>query len=148
MKESNLDEAIGYGSILDTTDRVHVLDVDNIKRKVQEELKACTEISEVCKTAVKHAKYRLHCQVAFIYLLDKDGYLARSAINGVDKDGSTIDDDWLYDYTWRHGQGKPEHYSPDQGLTGRGFPSTGTDEGWGNVQHAENFEREYFTKKV
>jgi uncharacterized protein YjbI with pentapeptide repeats/GAF domain-containing protein len=147
MKEVNLDEAIGYGLILDTTDLVHVLGVDEIKRQVQEELKTCTEISEICKTAVKHAKFRLQCQVAFIYLLDKDGYLARSAINGVDKDDSMIEDDWLYEHTWGHGQGKPEHYSPDQGLTGRGFPSTGTDEGYGYVQHADNFEREYFTEQ-
>jgi GAF domain-containing protein len=138
INKVNLDEAIGND--LDITDDNHVIVDDEFKRHLQEALKACREISEVCTIAVSHAKDRLQCQVAFIYLLDKDGFITRSAINGIDKHGLAIEEDWLYDTTTE----KAEHYSPDKGgFTGRRFTSTGEVEGYGYAQHSDNFEREY-----
>jgi uncharacterized protein YjbI with pentapeptide repeats len=145
-QDVNLDETIGNDLVI--TDDKRVIGGDEFKRQLQEDLKVCREISGVCKIAVRHAKDRLHCQAAFIYLLDKDGYITRMAIDGVDKYGTRIEEAWLYDHTWRNGQGKPEHYSPRIGLTGRGFPLTGEAKGHGYTQHSINFERDYSNTKV
>ena len=140
-----LDEAIDNFLTL-TTDGNHGLVEEDFTGKVQQKMRDCTEILQVCQYAVSHARL-LKCQVAFVYLLDKDGYITRIAIDGhfgAHKGHAKIPDDWLYDQTWRDGQGKPEHYTIDDGsLTGRGFPKTGEERALGKTQHAANFEREY-----
>lgn len=143
-----LDEAIDNYLTL-TTDGNHGLVEEDFTGKVQQKMRDCTEILQVCQYAVSHARL-LNCQAAFIYLLDKDGYITRIAIDGnfgAHKGHAKIPDDWLYDQTWRDGQGKPEHYTPDNGnngsLTGRGFPETGEERALGKTQHAANFEREF-----
>jgi hypothetical protein len=115
---------------------------DQFKHELEKDLRACREISEVCKVAVSHAKTRLRCQAAFIYLLDKDGYITRNAINGIDHEGHVIQDNWLYDSS----KARAEHYRPNEGLTGRGITITGQAEGYGFTQHSDRFEHEYFVQ--
>lgn len=116
---------------------------DHLKHEFENDLRACRNIPEVCKVAVRHAKTRLNCQAAFIYLLDKDGYITRNAVDGIDCQGHEIQDDWLFDTS----KVKAEHYLPNQGLTGRGITNTGKAEGYGFTQHSDRFEHEYSDQK-
>jgi signal transduction histidine kinase len=103
---------------------------------LEKELNECETIKEVSQVAVKFIREELKSQAAFIFLFDKDGLLTRVAIEGEDRNGKLIADDWLYDEDIK----KAEHYKPGESFSGRQVPNIGDDRGFGIPQYSTNLQ--------
>lgn len=78
-------------------------------RKVGNVLLRSKEIEEVIQESFKRIEEKLHPQVISLFLFSKDGFIERFYIQGVDKNGIAIGQDWL----------ENEKYHPGESFSGK-----------------------------
>jgi signal transduction histidine kinase len=88
---------------------------------VQNALMKCRDRDSVIKEALSQVRNRLKARVACLFLFDKDGFIRRFGIDGVDKDGMPIDNNWFPD----------ERYRPRESFSAAVIPPSGEDSGYG-----------------
>lgn len=114
------------------------------KKQLQEKLRSLNEINrkligcqtleEVTTEALKQVRYHLKVQVASIFLFNKDGYIQRVGIEGVDKDNNPIDGKkWLAD----------EKYLPGQSFSGKPVPPSDAESTYGEPHYSNKLIEEY-----
>ncbi|MGK7957654.1 MAG: GAF domain-containing protein [Crocosphaera sp.] len=114
------------------------------KKQLQEKLRSLNEINrkligcqtleEVTTEALKQVRYHLKVQVASIFLFNKDGYIQRVGIEGVDKDNNPIDGEkWLPD----------EKYLPGQSFSGKPVPPSDSESTYGEPHYSNQPMEEY-----
>jgi len=91
---------------------------------------------EIIKNALEIARKKLSCQVAAIFLFSKDGLLERVGLQGVDKDGKPIEDDWF----------SGESYEVGKSFTGAAASPQRNDK-YGKTQVTNDFGREDLENK-
>jgi uncharacterized protein YjbI with pentapeptide repeats len=119
-------------------------DLDEFKLHLDKKLRKSDEldgdkIMNLCRVAVEYLREKMSCQIACIYLMDKDGYIVRFAVSGDDEKGNPIDQNWLYDEDLK----KTEPYEPGQGFTGKGILKYGEKMSHGiRSMHSDHLEIE------
>jgi GAF domain-containing protein/anti-sigma regulatory factor (Ser/Thr protein kinase) len=102
--------------------------------KVYLTLMACQSLDEVITEALKQVRCHLKVQVASIFLFNKDGYIQRMGIDGVDKDNQPIDGKkWLPD----------EKYRPGDSFSGKPVPHSDADSPYGEPHYSNSLMDEY-----
>ncbi|HCF30290.1 MAG TPA: hypothetical protein DEV81_24525 [Cyanobacteria bacterium UBA11049] len=81
------------------------------EEKKQAKLSFRTEVSlikksknEIVKNALKIVREKLKSQMAAIFLFSKDGLLERIGIEGIDKDGNFVENDWYKEESYQVGE--------------------------------------------
>jgi signal transduction histidine kinase len=90
-------------------------------------------ISDVVQVALKEVRKHLNSQVASLFLLNKDGVLARAGIEGTDGKNKAIDNQWL----------PKEQYEPGQSFSGKAVPEVGNDSIYGSPNYFNNLNNNY-----
>ena len=102
------------------------------KKKLQEKLRNLNQINQkliVCKTlkeltteALKQIRHYLNVQLASIFLFNKDGYIQRCGIDGVDQNNNLINSkNWLAN----------KKYLPGESFSGKAVPSPDAESTYG-----------------
>ena len=102
-------------------------------------------LTDVVQVALKQVRKHLNSQVASLFLLNKDGLLARVGIEGSDGRNKAIDNQWL----------PKEQYEPGQSFSGKAVPEVGNDSIYGSPNYSNTLNNnskgmkygpEYFNK--
>ncbi len=93
----------------------------------------CQSLEEVVTMALAEVRKQLKVQVAPLFLFSKDGTIKRIGIDGIDKDGDTIDNSWFSD----------EEYEPGESFSGKAVPPYNAESGYGEPQYSNNLEKDY-----
>ncbi len=101
--------------------------------EVNQALTECQSIEEAVQKALNEVRKKLNVQVASIFLFSNEGVIKRVGINGIDRDGKRIGNDWFSD----------EHYKPGESFSGKAVPFTGLEFGFGEPQYSNNILEEY-----
>ena len=119
--------------------------LDTFKLGLDEKLRDCITIKNVCELAIEYLRNSLNCQIACIYLMDKDGYIVRESVNGIDRFEERISQSWLYNDKLK----KTEPYTPGQGFTGKGIPEFGKNNNHQRNRsiHSDHLDIEYKDKE-
>ncbi|MFM7441152.1 MAG: GAF domain-containing protein, partial [Snowella sp.] len=80
------------------------------------------------EAVLEKVRHRLKSQIACFYLFNKDGDIERIGMNGVDKNGSPIENDWLAE----------ERYKPGEGFSAKLIPQAGEENGDGDFCRSDN----------
>ncbi len=96
-------------------------------------LMACQSVDEVVQKALKLVRDKLNCQVASIFLFTKDGVIKRKGINGIDKEGNSIDNSWFPD----------EQYAPGASFSGKVLPTFEAESGFGEPQWSNDLLNDF-----
>ena len=94
-------------------------------------LMECQSVDEVVKKSLELVRDKLNCQVASIFLFTKDGVIKRKGINGIDKEGNSIDNSWFPD----------EEYAPGASFSGKAIPTFEAKSGFGEPQWSNNLRQ-------
>lgn len=114
-------------------------DLNACLNEIGKDLKACysndnltlPKITDVVQVALQQVRKHLKSQVACLFLLNKDGYLERMGIEGIDKDKNLIiHDQWL----------KEEKCKPGESFSGQAVPPVGKDSGYGSPNYSNNLK--------
>ena len=88
-------------------------------------------ITDVVQVALKQVLKHLNSQVVSLFLLNKDGVLARFGMEGIDKDGNAIiNDQWLPE----------ERYKPGESFSGKAVPPVGNDSVYGSPDYSNDLK--------
>ena len=90
-------------------------------------------LTDVVQVALKQVRKHLNSQVASLFLLNKDGLLARVGIEGTDGRNKAIDNQWL----------PKEQYEPGQSFSGKAVPPVGNDSIYGSPNYSNNLNNNY-----
>ena len=93
----------------------------------------CQSIDEVVTMALAEVRKHLNVQVASLFLFSKDGTIKRIGIDGIDKDGNTIDNSWFTE----------EKYEPGESFSGKAIPPYDAESGYGEPQYSNDLEKDY-----
>ena len=114
------------------------------KKKLQEKLRNLNQINQkliVCKTlkeltteALKQIRHYLNVQLASIFLFNKDGYIQRCGIDGVDQNNNLINSkNWLAN----------KKYLPGESFSGKAVPSPDAESTYGEPHYSNQIMEEY-----
>ncbi len=114
------------------------------KKQLQEKLRTLNEINrtlmnchtqeDVINEALRQVRHHLQVQVASMFLFNKDGYIQRVGIDGVDKDNNPIDgQQWLPD----------EKYLPGESFSGKPVPPSDAESTYGEPHYSNELMEEY-----
>lgn len=92
---------------------------------------ACETVEELIQEALKLIRQKLNSQVASIFLFTKNGVIKRQGINGIDKDGNSIENSWFSD----------EEYAPGASFSGKAIPTFDAESGFGEPQWSNNLRK-------
>ena len=84
--------------------------------------------TDVVQVALEQVRKHLNSQVASLFLLNKDGFLARVGIEGTDGRNKAIDNQWL----------PKEQYKPGESFSGKAVPPVGNDSIYGSPNYSNN----------
>lgn len=104
--------------------------------KIRSALSNCQSIDDIVQTAVWEVRRSLNSQVASIFLFNKEGVIKRVAIDGVDKNGNLISNDWLAE----------EQYEPGKSFSGQLIHPTGEDSGFSRPLISNDIFQEFTLK--
>jgi hypothetical protein len=90
-------------------------------------------LTDVVQVALKQVRKHLNSQVASLFLLNKDGLLARVGIEGSDGRNKAIDNQWL----------PKEQYEPGQSFSGKAVPEVGNDSIYGSPNYSNTLNNNY-----
>ncbi len=102
--------------------------------EVSKTLMQCQSIEEVIQNSLIEVRKRLKVQVASIFLFTKQGVIERKGINGVDKKGSPIDNNWIFE---------EDRYKPGESFSGKAMPQSNSESDYGEPQYSNNIFAEY-----
>jgi hypothetical protein len=91
------------------------------------------KLTDVVQVALKQVLKHLNSQVASLFLLNKDGVLARVGIEGTDGKNEAIDNQWL----------PKEQYKPGKSFSGKAVPEVGNDSIYGSPNYSNNLNNNY-----
>jgi signal transduction histidine kinase len=103
------------------------------------------KLINVVQIALKQVRKHLNSQVASLFLLNKDGVLARVGIEGTDGRNQAIGNQWL----------PKEQYKPGESFSGKAVPAVGDDSVYGSPNYSNNlnnnckgmkYGQDYFNK--
>jgi signal transduction histidine kinase len=94
-------------------------------------------LTDVVQVALKQVRKHLNSQVASLFLLNKDGVLARVGIEGTDGKNMPIDNRWL----------PKEQYKPGESFSGKAVPEVGNDSIYGSPNYSNNLNNNYLGVK-
>ena len=94
---------------------------------------ACDGVDEVIQKALKLVRGKLNSQVASIFLFTKNGVIKRRGINGIDKDGNSIENEWFFN----------EEYAPGASFSGKAIPSFKSESGFGEPQWSNDLHNDF-----
>ena len=95
----------------------------------------CQRVDEVVKESLELVRNKLKCQVASVFLFTKDGVIKRKGINGIDKEGNSIDNSWFLD----------EEYAPGASFSGKAIPTFDAESGFGEPQWSNDLINDFST---
>lgn len=93
----------------------------------------CQSLEEISEKTLQKIRERLEVQVASLFLVSKDGVLQRVGIDGVDKFGQPVNNNWFPE----------EKYEPGQSFSGKAMPSFKSNSGYGEPQYSNRITEEY-----
>ena len=96
-------------------------------------LMACNSVDDVIQRALELIRDKLNSQVASIFLFTKNGVIKRRGINGIDKDGNSIENTWFPD----------EEYAPGASFSGRAIPTFEEELGFGEPQWSNDLYHDF-----
>ncbi len=96
-------------------------------------LMACDSVDDVIQRALELIRDKLNSQVASIFLFTKNGVIKRRGINGIDKDGNSIENTWFPD----------EEYAPGASFSGRAIPTFEEELGFGEPQWSNDLYHDF-----
>lgn len=84
--------------------------IKNTRKTVEDKIKDIEKSQkEIIENALINIRQTLNCQVAAIFLFSKDGTLKRVGLDGLDKDGNLIENEWF----------KEENYAVGESIIGK-----------------------------
>ena len=95
----------------------------------------CQRVDEVIQKALELVRGKLNSQVASIFLFTKNGVIKRKGINGIDKEGNSIDNSWFPD----------EEYAPGASFSGQAIPPFYAESGFGEPQWSNDLINDFST---
>ncbi|OUL17874.1 hypothetical protein BV378_37630 [Nostoc sp. RF31YmG] len=101
--------------------------------EVSKTLMECESIEDAVQKALAEVRQRLNVKVASIFLFSNNGVIKRVGINGVDKNGNLIGDNWFPN----------ENYNPGESFSGKAVPPTGLEFAFGEPHYSNNIFEEY-----
>lgn len=94
---------------------------------------ACESVEEVIQKALALVRQKLNSQVASIFLFTKNGVIKRRGINGEDKEGNLIDNNWFSE----------EQYAPGASFSGKAIPTFEAKSGFGDPQWSNDVHKDF-----
>lgn len=95
----------------------------------------CQSVDEVIQKALELVRGKLNSQVASIFLFTKSGVIKRKGINGIDKEGNSIENSWFSD----------EEYAPGASFSGKAIPTFDAESGFGKPQWSNDLINDFST---
>ncbi len=93
----------------------------------------CQSVDEVIQKALELVRGKLNSQVASIFLFTKNRVIKRKGINGIDKEGNSIDNSWFPD----------EEYAPGASFSGKAIPTFDAESGFGEPQWSNDVQSDF-----